>query len=39
MKQLDISNKTLRELAGIGVVGAYSEEKSYLFPAQKQPSY
>jgi hypothetical protein len=25
MKQLDISNKTLRELAYIGVVGAYSE--------------
>lgn len=26
MKRLDISNETLRELARIGVVGAYSEE-------------
>lgn len=26
MKRLDISNEPLRELACIGVVGAYSEE-------------
>ena len=31
MKQLDISNKTLGELAGIGVVGAYSEENHIYF--------
>ena len=31
MKQIAISNKTLRELAYIGVVGAYSEANHIYF--------
>lgn len=39
MKRLDISNETLRELACIGVVGAYSEANHIYFLLKKQPSY
>ena len=37
MKQLDISNKTLSELARIGVVGAYSEANHIYFPLKNNP--
>ena len=39
MKQLGISNETLRELACIGVVGAYSEANYIYSLLEKQPSY